>query len=93
MSISGSRLRTSTAIQAVITSSPAASNRSVLADPQPHVVVSETATSTAHMPTLISVAAVQFTRPGSLIGDSGTKRHVHAAAIRVVASGIQNSQW
>ena len=92
MSISGSRLWTSTQIHAAITSAPAANSAIVLAPPQPQTVVCAIPISTKQIPTLISVAASQFTRPGERIGDSGTNRHVHTAATRVTTSGSQNSQ-
>ncbi len=44
------------------------------------------------MPTVITAAASQFTRPGARTGDSGIQRHVQAAAITMTISGIQNSQ-
>ncbi len=44
------------------------------------------------IPTVITAAASQFTRPGARIGDSGIQRQVQAAAITITISGIQNSQ-
>ena len=90
MSISGSALRASTAIQPQQTSRPAPSRPSVLGEPQPQLVVSLIASSTAVMPVLISTAAVQLIRPGTRTGDSGTNRHVHTAATTIRTSGSQN---
>jgi len=87
------RLRTSTAIQATETATPTAIRPSVLADPQPHVVVSEIAINTTDMPAVISAAASQLMRPGNFTGDSGMKRQVANAAKTVGTSGNQNSQW
>src|SRR2546423_819003 len=92
MSTSGSRLRTSTAIQAKQNSSPKPNSPMVLAPPQPQTVVSAIAISTPQTPTLISVAASQFTLPGERTGDSGMYLRVANAASSVTASGIQNSQ-
>ena len=64
MSTSGSRLWTSTQIQAAITTAPAASSAIVLVPPQPHTVVCAIAISTQQIPMLISAAASQFTWPG-----------------------------
>ena len=64
-------LRTSTAIQTHETASPAAIRPSALAEPQPHAVVSEIASSTIDMPTVISAAANQLIFPGTRTGDSG----------------------
>ncbi len=72
ISTSGSRLWTSTQIQAAITTAPAASSAIVLVPPQPQTVVCAIAISTQHIPRLINAAASQFTWPGDLIGDSGT---------------------
>ena len=93
MSISGSRLRTSTAIQAMETSTPAATSPTVFADPHPHFVVLLIASRISEIPTVIRIAASQFTRPGTRIGDSGTQRQVASAAATIATSGIQNSQW
>ena len=71
MSISGLALRISTAIHTHDTASPAAINPSAFADPQPHVVVSEIASSTTDMPTVIRAAASQLIFPGTRTGDSG----------------------
>lgn len=38
-------------------------------------------------------APSQFTRPGTLIGDSGTKSTVAIVAMTTRMNGIQNSQW
>ena len=38
-------------------------------------------------------APSQLTRPGTLIGDSGTKNTVATVATTTRTSGIQNSQW
>ena len=38
-------------------------------------------------------APSQLTRPGTLIGDSGTKNTVATVATTMRTSGIQNSQW
>ena len=35
----------------------------------------------------------QLIRPGVRTGDSGTNTWAHTAAITVMISGIQNSQW
>src|ERR1700729_2942773 len=82
MSTSGFLLRVSTKIQP-----------RVFDEPQPHVVVSETASSTTEMPIVISAAATQLTLPGTRTGDSGIKRQVATAASTVATSGSQNSQW
>src|SRR4051795_1743924 len=65
----------------------------VLGDPQPHVEVSLTPTSTDTRATASRLAPAQSTRPGDLIGDSGTHRHVANAAKMIARSGDQNSQW
>ena len=72
MSISGSRLRSSTATHTAQMISPTASRESVRAEPQPQVVVSETASSASEMPIAIRPPATQLIRPGARIGDSGT---------------------
>lgn len=92
MSISGLSLRTSTRTQATHPTIPTASRPSVLAEPQPQLVVSEMAISTHTKPVVISADASQLTRPGRRTGDSGTNRHVARAAITVTTSGIQYSQ-
>ena len=91
MSISGSRLRVSTATQPRHTITPAASRPSVRGEPQPHVVVSPIATRTPEIPRLISATAGQLMRPRTRTGDSGTKRQVQSAARVITGSGIQNS--
>ena len=72
ISTSGSRLWSSTQIQAAITAAPATSSAIVLVPPQPQTVVCAIAISTQHIPRLMSAAANQFTRPGERTGDSGT---------------------
>ena len=92
MSISGSRLRTSTITHAAQMSAPTAIRAIVLGEPQPHVIVSLTATRITDMPPLISVAASQLIRPGTRTGDSGTKRQVQTADTTITTSGTQYSQ-
>src|SRR5580692_1103951 len=92
MSISGLLERASTATHTVDTARPAAIRPSVFAEPQPHVVVSLMAISTVERPIVISAAASQLIRPGTVTGDSGMYLQVATAAIRIATSGIQNSQ-
>ncbi len=92
MSIKGSALRNSTATQATQTNAPTTSMISVFAEPQPHTVVSLTATRTSVMPTPISAAATQLMRPGTRTGDSGTNRQAQIAASTMITSGTQKSQ-
>src|SRR5581483_6741432 len=92
MSMSGSLLRTSTRTHATQKRTPAASITIVFVPPQPHTVVSLTATRTRVMPALISAAASQLMRPGTRTGDSGTNRHVQTVATTSTASGSQKSQ-
>ena len=91
MSISGSLLRTSTAIQATETARPTASRPSVFGEPQPQVVVSLIASSTIEMPIVIRAAASQLTRPGTRTGDSGMKRQVATAAMTVATAGSRTA--
>src|ERR1700677_1728785 len=93
MSTSGLLARTSTVIQTSEIARPTAIRPSARADPQPHVVVSDTAIRTVDMPIVISAADSQLMRPGTRTGDSGLKRQVATAASTVAISGIQNSQW
>ncbi len=72
MSMSGSRLRTSTTIHTTQTRRPAASRTRVFVEPHPQVVVSLIAIRTRLTPTLINPAATQLMRPGTRTGDSGT---------------------
>ena len=92
MSISGSALRTSTVIQSTQRTAPAASRPIVLPEPQPQLVVSETAIMIAATEQLISTAASQLTRPGTRTGDGGTNHQVVNTAITAGISGTQNSQ-
>jgi hypothetical protein len=92
MSISGSRLRTSTATHAVHTARPMAKSTIVFVPPQPQTDVWAIAIRMQQIPVLINAAASQFTWPGERTGDSGMKRHVQKAASRVTTSGAQNSQ-
>src|SRR6266566_6151321 len=80
MSISGVRLLASTATQTIETMTPRRMRPSVLDDPQPQVVAWLIASSTVEMPTVISPAASQLTRPGTRTGDSGMNLHVATAA-------------
>src|SRR5437879_946070 len=93
MSMSGVRLRTSTAIHRIETTAPRRMRPSVLADPQPEVVVWLIASSTVEIPAVIRPAASQLTRPDTRTGDSGMNLHVATAASTVATSGIQKSQW
>ena len=64
-----------------------------LGEPHPHVGASLTPRSRATSQPDRSTAASQLTRPGVRTGDSGTNRWAQTAAIKVMMSGIQNSQW
>src|ERR1700749_2612098 len=68
MSISGFELRTSTGTHSTVTAMPTASSASVLAEPQPQLVVSEMASSTIEMPIVISAAASPLILPGLRTG-------------------------
>ena len=61
--------------------------------PQPHAEPSLMPTSrhTSHPES--RNAPSQLTRPGTLIGDSGTKNTVAIVATTTRTSGNQNSQW
>src|SRR4051812_29769959 len=76
MSTSGSRARVSPPPQSAPPATPARMRPIVLGEPQPHVEVSLTPTSTDTRATASRLAPAQSTRPGDLIGDSGTHRHV-----------------
>ena len=89
MSIRGSRLRISTTTHAAQSSRPAPISPIVRVEPQPQVVASLIASSTAVIPVDMSSAASQFTRPGTRTGDSGTNRQVPSAAATITTSGIQ----
>src|SRR3984893_8498983 len=89
MSMSGVRLRTSTAIHTIETMTPTATSPRVLADPQPHLLVWLIASSTVEMPTVIRAAASQLIRPGTRTGDSGMNRQVARAASTAATSGRQ----
>ena len=69
--------------------SPTAIEPSVFADSQCQLPVSLTATSTATSPSDISNALLQLTCPGTLTGDSGTKKCVVTVAITIGISGSQ----
>ncbi len=71
MSISGLRERISTSTHMAVTTRPAAIRPRALAEPQPQLVVSLTASRTVERPTVIRKAAPQLMRPGTRTGDSG----------------------
>ena len=93
MSMSGSRECSSTTIQAAHRATPSRINPMTLGEPHPHDGASLTPRSRATSQPDRSTAASQLTRPGVRTGDSGTNRWAQTAAIRVMTSGIQNSQW
>ena len=76
-----------------MTARPTAVRPIVFGDAQPHSFAWLTASRTAVRPTDISAVVRQLTLPGTLIGDSGTKRQVASAAPMIATSGNQNSQW
>ena len=61
----------------------------VFAESQSQVAVWLTAISTAPRPSDIRAAPVQLTRPGTRIGDSGTKRCTSTVATTIGISGSQ----
>jgi len=79
--------------KAAISTPPSASNPSVRADIQPHLLPSLIASSRPASPVDISAAPSQLILPGVLIGDSGTKKWASSVAPMIATSGIQNSQW
>src|SRR6476469_7053799 len=93
MYTSGWLERSSVRTQSASRTRPPAIPPSVLGDPQPQVVAWLIATSRTTRPDDIRVAASQLTRPGTLIGDSGTMRQVASVVIRITISGAQKSQW
>ena len=70
-----------------------ASRPSVRAEVQPQLGPSLTATSSATSQPASSAAPGKSTRPGVLIGDSGTKKSVPSIATTTAISGNQKSQW
>src|SRR6185312_9463545 len=80
MSTSGVAERDSLRTQSASSTTPTAMLPSVFAESQCQFAVSLTATSTAERPSDMSAAPVQFTRPGTRTGDSGTKKCVSTAA-------------
>ncbi len=81
MSTSGVVERDSLRTHNASSTSPAAMQPSVFHESQCQFAVSLTATSTAERPNDISAAPVQFTRPGTRTGDSGTKKCVAIVAM------------
>src|SRR3954453_3750670 len=93
MSTSGSSTRDSTSTHTARIASPNRHSPIVFGEPQPHADVSLTEISTHPGPPASRLAPAQSTRPGDLIGDSGTQRQVAKAEPMIATSGIQNSQW
>jgi hypothetical protein len=93
MSTSGSAVRDSLRTQTTASSSPAASSPSTRPLVQPQAEPSLTAISSATSQADSRAAPTQLTRPGVLIGDSGTKSTVAITARTTAISGNQNSQW
>ena len=94
MSTSGSSARCSLATQGE--RSRRAGQRAADADvgePQPQLVVWLMPTSRQTSQPESRNAPSQLTRPGTLIGDSGTKNTVAIVATTTSTSGSQNSQW
>ena len=89
MSTRGCAERDSLRTHRARSTSPTAIEPSVFADSQCQLPVSLTATRTATRPRDISNALVQLTLPGTLTGDSGTKKCVAAVAITIGTSGNQ----
>ena len=93
MSISGSAVLVSTAVQTTSTASPAASSPSVRTEAQPHACASLIASSSASRPAVSSAAPNQSTLPPGRDGDSGTYSTVAISVGTISTSGNQNSQW
>ena len=93
MSTSGSRARCSLRTHSAASTAAAAISPSTRAEPQPQAGPSLMAKSSATSQLDSSAAPPQLTRPGVLIGDSGTKKCVATSVTTTAISGNQNSQW
>src|SRR5579862_948372 len=89
MSTSGCGERVSLRTQKTSKTIPNTSAPIVFAESQCHTAVSLTATSTATNPSDINIAPAQLTRPGTLIGDSGTRKCVATVTMTIGISGSQ----
>ena len=92
MSTSGSAAACSLRIQTRSSTAVAANRPTMRASPQPQAEPSLMPISRQTSHAESRKAPSQLTRPGVLIGDSGTKKIVAIVATTVSTNGIQNSQ-